>query len=73
MPAPKKKLTMPSDTCGGCKFAVSEASQQYLLCMAMPPHPVPDQIEVDGVTWERGGAVEPNDPACYFFIPKGMV
>ena len=67
-----KKPSMPAECCGNCVFAHDVMGQPYYLCMASPPFPVPDEIE-DGVTWERGGAVEATDPRCFYYKPKGMV
>lgn len=70
MAARKVKDEMPNDCCGGCIFAHNIPRQTYLLCMTNPPAPVPDGTE-DGMTWERGAPVEPGDPRCYYFVPKG--
>jgi hypothetical protein len=64
------KQKMPNDCCGGCVFAHNIAKQDYLLCMVNPPFPVTDATD-DGVTWERGAAVDATDPRCYYFVPKG--
>lgn len=65
-----KKVTMPTECCGGCRFAFDVRGQDYLLCMAQPP--IALRTDDDEIEWLRGGAVEPTDPRCWFFVPKSI-
>jgi hypothetical protein len=65
-----KRATMPPECCGNCKFSLDVRGQTFLLCMAHPPVPMAVQDDEAGFDWVRGGAVEPNDPRCYFWMPK---
>lgn len=64
---PPRLEAMP-DTCGGCRHGHDVSGQEYLLCYGPPPQPVTDGD--GGVTWHRGGAVEPGEPGCHLFSPR---
>lgn len=70
-PSEKGKVMtgLPKKCCGACEFSHDAQGQTFLLCFASPPAPVPDDID-GGITWERGAAVEPNDPPCKDFLYK---
>lgn len=64
----KQRLEAMPETCGSCRHGHDVTGQVFLLCYGPPPQPVAD-LE-GGVNWHRGGAVEPDEPACHIFSPR---
>lgn len=67
--SPRKKqpaAAFPEVTCAACRFCYGERSEWE--CWANPPrHMDPDELGQN-----RGEPIDPNWPACYFFIARAQ-